>query len=294
VSLIADISRTDASKLIASGGATVDGTPAPSGKVRLREGQVVVVDLDMVPVAEPPGPDASIVLDIVYVDEDIIVVNKAAGLVVHPASGHGLGTLVNGILALYPEVADVGQPARPGIVHRLDAGTTGMMVVARSQRAYDSLVAALTEHEVGREYIALAWGHFDSPTAVVDAAMGRDPRDPMRMAVVHNGKWARTHLEVETEFNHPALLTLVRCSLETGRTHQIRVHFSALHHPLVGDTTYGADPVLAKSLGMARPWLHALELRFAHPITGAPMSFKAPYPSDLQTSLGLLSDAVLP
>ena len=124
VSLIADISRTDASKLIASGGATVDGVPAPSGKVRLREGQIVVVDLDMVPVAEPPGPDASIVLDIVYVDEDIIVVNKAAGLVVHPASGHGLGTLVNGILALYPEVADVGQPARPGIVHRLDAGTT--------------------------------------------------------------------------------------------------------------------------------------------------------------------------
>jgi len=278
VSLIADISRTDASKLIASGGATVDGTPAPSGKVRLREGQVVVVDLDMVPVAEPPGPDPSILLDVVYVDEDIIVVNKAAGLVVHPASGHGLGTLVNGILALYPEVADVGQPARPGIVHRLDAGTTGMMVVARSQRAYDSLVAALTEHAVGREYIALAWGHFDSPTAVVDAAMGRDPRDPMRMAVVHNGKWARTHLEVETEFNHPALLTLVRCSLETGRTHQIRVHLAAVDHPVVGDAMYGG----AKSaLVASRPMLHARRLTLIHPGTGEEMTFEASLPADM-------------
>ena len=274
VSLIADISRTDASKLIASGGAEVDGVPAPSGKVRLREGQTVVVDLDMVPVAEPPG----VVLDVVYVDEDIIVVNKAAGLVVHPASGHGVGTLVNGILALYPEVADVGQPARPGIVHRLDAGTTGMMVVARSQRAYDSLIAALTEHEVGREYIALAWGHFDSPTAVVDAAMGRDPRDPMRMAVVHNGKWARTHLEVETEFNHPALLTLVRCSLETGRTHQIRVHLAAVGHPVVGDAMYGG----AKSALVApRPMLHARRLTLIHPGSGEEMSFEATLPADM-------------
>ena len=131
VSLIADISRSDATKLVADGGAEVDGAVALSGKTRLKEGQSIVVDLDKIPVAEPPGPDATVVLDVVYVDEDIIVVNKQAGLVVHPASGHGLGTLVNGILALYPEVASVGQPARPGIVHRLDAGTTGMMVVAR-------------------------------------------------------------------------------------------------------------------------------------------------------------------
>jgi len=186
--------------------------------------------------------------------------------------------LVNGILALYPEVADVGQPARPGIVHRLDAGTTGMMVVARSQRAYDSLVAALTEHAVGREYIALAWGHFDSPTAVVDAAMGRDPRDPMRMAVVHNGKWARTHLEVEIEFNHPALLTLVRCSLETGRTHQIRVHLAAVDHPVVGDAMYGG----AKSaLVASRPMLHARRLTLIHPGTGEEMSFEATLPADM-------------
>jgi 23S rRNA pseudouridine1911/1915/1917 synthase len=278
VSLVADISRTDAAKLIADGGAAVDGTVSLTGKARLREGQIVEVDLDKIPVAEPPGPDPTVVLDVIYVDEDIIVVNKSAGLVVHPASGHGLGTLVNGILNLYPEVASVGQPARPGIVHRLDAGTTGMMVVARSQRAYDSLIAALTDHEVGREYLALAWGHFDSPTAVVDAALGRDPRNPMHMAVVHNGKWARTHLEVEETFNKPALLSLVRCNLETGRTHQIRVHLAAVGHPVVGDSVYGG----AKSALVApRPMLHARRLTLIHPGTGEEMSFEAELPADM-------------
>jgi len=153
VSLIADISRSDATKLIADGGTEIDGSVVTSGKSRLKEGQTVVVDLDKIPVPVLPGPDASVVLDVVYVDDDIIVINKDAGVVVHPASGHGNGTLVNGILAVYPEVATVGQPGRPGIVHRLDSGTTGMMVVARTQRAYDSLVAALQDHEVGREYL---------------------------------------------------------------------------------------------------------------------------------------------
>ena len=279
VSLIADISRSDATKLVADGGAEVDGAVALSGKTRLKEGQSIVVDLDKIPVAEPPGPDATVVLDVVYVDEDIIVVNKQAGLVVHPASGHGLGTLVNGILALYPEVASVGQPARPGIVHRLDAGTTGMMVVARSQRAYDSLIAALTEHEVGREYIALTWGHFDSPTAIVDASIGRDPRDPMRMAVVNSGKWARTHLAVEEEFNKPAALSLVKCNLETGRTHQIRVHLAAVGHPVVGDSMYGG----AKSALVApRPMLHARMLTLIHPGTGEEVSFTSEPPHDMQ------------
>jgi 23S rRNA pseudouridine1911/1915/1917 synthase len=154
-----------------------------------------------------------------------------------------------------------------------------MMVVARTQRAYDSLVAALQDHEVGREYIALSWGHFDSPTAVVDAAMGRDPRDPMRMAVVHGGKWARTHLEVEEEFDQPALLSLVRCNLETGRTHQIRVHLAAVGHPVVGDSMYGG----AKSALVApRPMLHARKLTLIHPGSGEEMSFEAPLPDDMQ------------
>lgn len=278
VALIADISRSDASQLIASGGAEVDGVVVTSGKPRLQEGQVVTVDLEKIPVDVPPGPDPSVTLDVMYVDEDIIVINKAAGMVVHPASSHGTGTVVNGILALYPEVSHVGQPARPGIVHRLDSGTTGMMVVARSQRAYDSLVEALSDHEVGREYVALAWGWFDSPTAVVDASIGRHPRDPMKMAVVNSGKWARTHLEVLETFNVPAQLTLVKCTLETGRTHQIRVHLAAVNHPVVGDSMYGG----AKSaLKANRPMLHAQRLTLIHPGTGEEMSWTAPIPDDM-------------
>jgi 23S rRNA pseudouridine1911/1915/1917 synthase len=217
-------------------------------------------------------------LDVVYVDDDIIVINKAAGVVVHPASGHGNGTLVNGILALYPEVATVGQPGRPGIVHRLDSGTTGMMVVARTQRAYDSLVAALQDHEVGREYLALTWGHFDSPTATVDAAIGRHPRDPMKMAVVNSGKWARTHLEVQETFNDPVDVTLVQCTLETGRTHQIRVHLGAVGHPVVGDSMYGGA---RSALVAPRPMLHARRLTLIHPGSGEEMTFEAQLPADM-------------
>jgi len=282
VSLIADISRSDASKLIASGGAEIDGVVTQSGKSRLREGQIVVVDLDKIPVDEPPAGDPSVKLEVLYDDEDIIVINKSAGLVVHPASSHGTGTVVNGILALYPEVQSVGQPARPGIVHRLDSGTTGLMVVARSQRAYDSLVAALSDHEVGREYLALAWGHFDSPTAVVDAALGRHPKDPMKMTVVHSGKWARTHLEVVDTFNVPADLSLVQCTLETGRTHQIRVHLASVGHAVVGDSLYGGARSAMKA---PRPMLHAARLTLTHPGTGEEMTWSAPLPADFLTVL---------
>ena len=280
VSLIADISRSEASKLIDAGGAEVDGQLSQSGKVRLKEGQTVVVDLEKIPLDELPGPDSSVDLDVVYVDDDIIVINKAAGIVVHPAAGHGSGTVVNGILARFPEVAQVGQPQRPGIVHRLDAGTTGMMVIARSQRAYDTLVAALSEHEVGREYLALTWGKFDSPSAVIDADIGRDPRDPLKMAVVKSGKWARTFVEVQEEFNEPAELTLVRCTLETGRTHQIRVHLAAVGHAVVGDSMYGGARA---ALSASRPMLHAARLSLVHPGTGDEMTWSAEVPSDMAT-----------
>lgn len=286
VSLIADISRSDASRLVADGGAEVDGVVSLSGKTRLREGQTVVVDLDKIPVEQPPGPDPTVSLEIIHVDDDIIVLNKSAGLVVHPASSHGTGTVVNGILALFPEVSGVGQPARPGIVHRLDAGTTGLMVVARSQRAYDSLVEALSEHEVGREYLALTWGHFESPTSVVDAPLGRHPRDPMKMAVVQSGKWARTHLEVVREFNVPAELSLVKCTLETGRTHQIRVHLSAVNHAVVGDATYGGA---RSALKAPRPMLHAARLTLVHPGSGEEMTWEAPVPVDMASVIARCS-----
>lgn len=284
VALIADISRSEARGLIAAGGAEVDGAGTTSGKTRLSEGQSVRVDLSKVPQEELPGPDASVPVEVIHEDADVIVVNKPVGLVVHPAAGHGTGTLVNGVLARYPEVASVGQPARPGIVHRLDAGTSGLMVVARSQRAYEALVEALGDHDVEREYVALAWGHFDSKSGVIDAEIGRDPRDPMKMAVVHGGKWARTHFEVMSEFVEPADLSLVRCTLETGRTHQIRVHLGAVGHPVVGDATYGGS---RSSLRAPRPMLHAARLAFAHPVTGEQMEFRAPVPPDMVSVIDL-------
>ncbi len=286
VALIADISRSEATKLIDAGGAHVDGVVSESGKVRLKEGQNVLVDLEKIPEEEFPGPDASVSLNVVYVDDDLIVINKDAGLVVHPAAGHGTGTVVNGILALFPEVALVGQPQRPGIVHRLDAGTTGMMVVARSQRAYDSLVEALSEHEVGREYLALSWGVFDSPSAVIDADIGRDPRDPLKMAVVRTGKWARTHVEVRQVFNQPADITLVQCTLETGRTHQIRVHLAAVGHAVLGDGMYGGARA---ALVAPRPMLHAARLTLVHPGTGQEMTWEAPLPEDMAAVLAACS-----
>ncbi|MFM1791421.1 MAG: pseudouridine synthase RluD [Actinomycetota bacterium] len=278
VSLIADISRSEARELVAAGGARVDGVDAPNGKVRLTEGQVVLVDLDKIPVAELPQPDPDVPVEVLYEDEHVIVINKPVGLVVHPAAGHGTGTLVNGLLVRYPEISSVGQPLRPGIVHRLDAGTSGLMVVARSQAAYDALVEAMSDHDVEREYMALAWGHFDSANGVIDAAIGRDPRDPLKMAVVRDGKWARTHFEVIEEFVDPAELSLVQCTLETGRTHQIRVHLAAVGHAVVGDSTYGGS---RSSLKSPRPMLHAARLAFAHPVTGEHMEFGAGMPADM-------------
>ena len=289
VALIADISRSEARGLVAAGGAQVDGVVAPNGKARLSEGQVVLVDLDKIPVAEMPHADPTVHVEVIHEDEHVVVVNKPVGLVVHPAAGHGTGTLVNGLLARYPEISSVGQPMRPGIVHRLDAGTSGLMVVARSQVAYDALVEAMSDHDVEREYMALAWGHFDSANGVIDAAIGRDPRDPLKMAVVREGKWARTHFEVVEEFVVPADLSLVQCTLETGRTHQIRVHLAAVGHAVVGDSTYGGA---RSSLKAPRPMLHAARLAFAHPVTGDHMQFGAGMPDDMVGVIALCSAAL--
>ena len=240
------------------------------------------VDPSFLPVAPRPAPDATLPLDVVYFDDDVIVVNKRAGVVVHPGAGNNEGTLVNALLAQFPEIADVGEVIRPGIVHRLDIGTSGLLVVARSETAYTNLTEALSRHEVEREYIALAWGAFDSPTGVIEASIGRDHRDPLRMAVVREGKWARTHFAVEETFNVPAALTRLRCTLETGRTHQIRVHLLAVGHPVVGDATYGG----AKSALVApRPMLHATRLKFVHPVSGVTMEFVAEIPDDMREIL---------
>ncbi len=280
VALVTEASRADAATLVAIGGAMVDGTVVTSGKQRLQLGQIIDVDETRLPTTDLPVADASVKYTVVYEDEHVIVVDKPAGLVVHPGAGNPTGTLVNGLLARYPDLAGIGESHRPGIVHRLDIGTSGLMVVAHSVRAYHSLVYALAQRDVARVYRTLVWGHLANPHGVIDAPIGRDHRDPMRMAVVVDGKSARTRYEVLAEYGTPAEASSLECRLESGRTHQIRVHLAAIGHPVVGDGTYGG---IRHGISTPRPFLHAAELEFIHPGNGEPMSFSSPLPDDLAT-----------
>lgn len=286
VALLADLSRAQSAALIAGGGVTIDGVPASAGKVKLEEGQTITIDTARLPEKERPCGDSSVQVNVVHADDDVIVVDKQQGLVVHPGAGNPAGTLVNGLLAVYPEIATVGDPFRPGIVHRLDAGTTGLMVVARSTDAYESLVDQLSQRLVHREYVAVAVGTFDAKSGVIDAAIGRDARELTKMAVRIDGKMARTHYAVLREFRSPIIASLVRCELETGRTHQIRVHLAAIGHPVLGDATYGG---VRSTVPFSRPALHAVRLTFAHPRSGEEMSFEAPLPADMEGLIGRLS-----
>lgn len=296
VSLMLDVSRSDAARIVELGGVAVDGMPAPSGKVRLSVGMSVRVDSSVLPDRGGPVADDSVAFDVLHRDADIAIINKPAGLVVHPGAGNPAGTLVNGLLARFPGCSTVGEAARPGIVHRLDAGTSGLMVVALSSRAYDSLVAALSAHRVEREYLALVWGVPESPLGVIDAPIGRSPRDPLRMAVVADGKPARTHYEIVEVFDggeggrgesvtSRAAVSLLRCRLETGRTHQIRVHLSAVGHPVVGDGAYGG---VRAAITCSRPMLHACRLRLTHPGTGEDMEFVQAPPDDFEAVIAAL------
>lgn len=288
VAIVTGASRADAAVLVAAGGAEIDGVVVTSGKVRLRDGQQVRVDPDKLPRAEPPAADPSVVFTVVHADDDVVVIDKPAGLVVHPGAGNTTGTLVNGLLARFPEMASVGQWDRPGIVHRLDVGTSGLMVAARSDAAYHLLVAALSAHEVERTYRTLVWGVPASPVGVIDAPIGRDHRDPMRMAVVADGKVARTRYRVLRRYRDPHEVAEVRCRLETGRTHQIRVHLAAIGHPVVGDATYGGARV---GIDVARPMLHAEALAFRHPLGGDLLSFTSPLPADMVAIITALGEA---
>ena len=279
VALIADVSRAVAAILVEVGGVTVDGKPALSGKVKVTEGQEIGIDPTLIPAPELPAPDPNVQVNVVYSDDDMIVVDKSAGLIVHPGAGNPRGTLVNGLLVDFPEIAGVGDPMRPGVVHRLDAGTTGLMMVARTVTAYEALVGMLSRREVGRRYAALVWGHPAQQSGIIDAPIGRDHRDPTKMAVVVDGKTARTRYEVIQRFISPREVALVACTLETGRTHQIRVHLESIGHPVVGDATYGGA---RSALAAPRPMLHAEHLEFVHPISGRTLSFDVPMPADMK------------
>lgn len=226
-------------------------------------------------------------LKVVYDDEFLIVIDKPVGIAAHPSPGWQGATVVGAIFAAGYQLATSGSAERQGVVHRLDVGTSGLMVVAKNEIAYSSLKDQFRNRTVSKVYHALVQGHMDPTVGTIDAPIDRHPREDFRFAVVANGKPSITHYKTLEVF--PAV-TLLEIELETGRTHQIRVHFSALHHPLVGDLTYGSDPALAMKLSISRPWLHAKQLAFDHPGSGERMSFNAEYPADLTRSLEILSD----
>jgi 23S rRNA pseudouridine1911/1915/1917 synthase len=284
------LSRTSVVKLLEDGDITTNGKVMPKSD-RVVAGQVIEV-LMPAPINSDPIPLTPLEgLGIIYDDNDIVVIDKPVGCAAHPSPGWTGPTVVGALMAAGYSVSTSGPAERQGIVHRLDVGTSGLMIVAKSDQAFHALKDAFRNRTISKIYHALVQGHMDPSTGTIDAPIDRHPKEDHRFAVVATGKESITHYEV-MEFYRA--VSMVKIELETGRTHQIRVHFSALHHPLVGDTTYGADPVLGKSLGMSRPWLHAAELSFSHPVTQAKLNFKAPYPSDLTGSLALLSDAVLP
>ena len=283
LSLLTGRSRSDTAKMVAQGCVLVDGQIARAGSVRVAAGSTVEVTDMQLPAAVPEQRREIAPFDVLHADGDIVVVDKPSGVVTHPGSGHSAGTLADALVEQYPDMAGVGQPGRPGIVHRLDRGTSGVLVCARSSRAYDALVEQLTMRQVHRTYAALARGHLSSPTGTIDAPIGRDRENRTLMAVTSEGRDARTHYSVVETYVHPAEASLLRCRLETGRTHQIRVHLASIGLPLLGDLTYGVpDP-----FGIGRPLLHAVRLTFRHPDTGADMSFEAPMPEDFVEALAL-------
>ncbi|MEU0570810.1 RluA family pseudouridine synthase [Nonomuraea sp. NPDC005983] len=277
-------SRTRAAELIVAGEVLVDGREAAKSD-RVHAGAWLDVTLPPpvttpMPVAEPvPG------MRIVYEDDDLVVVNKPIGVAAHPTVGWTGPTVLGGLLGSGHTIATSGAAERQGIVHRLDANTTGAMVVAKSEHAYSRLKRAFKERTVDKRYHALVQGHPDPFRGTVDAPIDRHPSGDGRFAVVAGGKPSVTHYDTIEAFRAASLLDI---KLETGRTHQIRVHMAALRHPCVGDLLYGADPTLAARLGVHRQWLHAVSLGFEHPSSGEWMSFSTDYPDDLQKALDLV------
>jgi 23S rRNA pseudouridine1911/1915/1917 synthase len=277
------LSRARAAELIGAGQVLLDGQPAAKSD-RVLAGSPLSVTLppprEAVPTTEPvPG------LVVVYEDDDIVVVDKPRGVAAHPTPGWTGPTVLGGLLAAGHTVATSGAAERQGIVHRLDANTTGLMVVAKSERAYSVLKQAFRDRVVSKTYHALVQGHPDPLRGTIDAPIGRHPSGDGRFAVVADGRPSVTHYDTIEAFR---AASLVAVGLETGRTHQIRVHMAAVRHPCCGDLLYGADPVLAAHLDLTRQWLHAVSLSFEHPADGREVTFESPYPQDLQHALDIL------
>ena len=271
---VEDLSRSRIQKLIEDGNVLVDGKSAKA-KQSVKVGERVV--LTVPPATEGPMKAEDIPLDLLFEDEQILVLNKPAGLVVHPAPGNLDGTLVNAILHHAPDLRGVGGVKRPGLVQRLDKDTSGVMVVAKTDKAYHTLVEAMSVRAIKRTYLAVCRGFFEEDEGLIEAPIGRHPSDRKKMAVVPAGKHAVTHFRVKERFKETCLL---KVDLETGRTHQIRVHLAHVDHPVVGDSVYGGRSAARE--GIDRQALHAWRLKFEHPVTGKALVFEAPIPEEIE------------
>ena len=282
------LSRTRAAELIVSGHVSVDGAP-PAKSDRVEAGAMldVAIPVAVDPVAVVPATVEGI--KIVHDDEAIVVIDKPVGVAVHPSPGWNGPTVVGHLVAAGFRISTSGAAERQGIVQRLDVGTSGVMVIAKSERAYSVLKQAFRDRTVDKTYHALVQGHPDPLQGTVDAPIARHPRHDYKFTVRADGKPSITHYET---LEAHRFATLLEVHLETGRTHQIRVHMAALKHPCVGDLTYGADPTLAQRVGLERQWLHAVRLGFEHPESGEQVEYESDYPDDLQRALDTLRDAV--
>jgi len=304
LALLTGISRAQAARMVAEGKVRVGGSVPGTGGRRLRAGELLEVEAEVEVEAEfeeggGPGrveaaagherssaPEATVV----FVDNDLVVVDKPAGLVVHPGTGNRQGTLVQQLVRLFPDISEAGPDnERPGIVQRLDKGTSGLLVVARTPAARQGLVAQLAARSVDRRYVAVVHGALEADEGVIDAPLGRSQAERLKMAVVEGGRHARTHYWALGRSDLLLPVTLASCRLETGRTHQVRAHFAAIGHPVLGDERYSKPNQSAAARvsvpTLARPWLHGVELGFVHPVTGASMRFRSEVPPEL---LGVL------
>ena len=278
------LSRTAAADLIDTGKVALDGTSTARSS-RVHGGSWLEVTLPDADTGAPPAPQRVNGLTVLYEDADLVAVDKPVGVAAHPSPGWTGPTVVQGLAGMGVRLAESGAAERQGVVHRLDAGTTGVMVLAKSERAYSLLKRAFRERTVDKRYSALVQGHPDPTRGTVDAPIGRHPSSDHKFAVVAGSRPSVTHYETVEAFRAATLLDV---RLETGRTHQIRVHMAALRHPCVGDLTYGADPALAAHLGLTRQWLHARQLVVEHPGTGEVLRLESPLPADLQHALDVL------
>jgi 23S rRNA pseudouridine1911/1915/1917 synthase len=289
VAMMVGVTRSVAQDLVTGGSVVVNGKIVTSKTAKVTAG--AVLDVTLVDEVEGAGalvPEPDVAFSVVYEDAQLAVIDKPAGLVVHPGSGNQTGTLVHGLLARFPELAPLAvgdRRDRPGIVHRLDRGTSGLLVVARTAEATDSLIGMMSRREVSRKYLALARGKMEADNGLVDAPIGRSDKDPTRMIVTTKGREARTSYRVIERHLVPEPCSYVECTLETGRTHQIRVHLAAIGHAICGDPRYGGK---RGAIECPRPFLHAYRLAFTHPFSGEEMEFNSELPDDLVQVLASL------